>query len=234
MFKENDSKNGSWIDIKWIALICLVIQNSGLAISMRYTLFSKDGDTNEKYITSTAVLNAELMKFVISFIICFIVDAKFSFKQLNNILYQEFIVNKGDWIKLMVPSVLYTIQNSLQYFSMSMLSAPVFQVLYQMKIITTAVFSVVLLSRKLNNIQWFAIVSLSGGVALVQLSQTEEESSSEVKSNNILGLVSVLIGCLTSGFAGVYFEMVLKSTSTSIWVRNIQLSTIGLITCSVS
>jgi UDP-sugar transporter A1/2/3 len=38
----------------------------------------------------------------------------------------------------------------------------------------------------------------------------------------------VLLGCRTSGFAGVYFEMVLKSSKASIWLRNIQLSVIGL------
>lgn len=118
-----------------IALICLVIQNSGLAIMMRYTLFAKsDG---ERYITSTAVLFAELLKLIISATLCFIIDAKSNYKSFFSLLYTEFISNRGDWIKLSIPSVLYTVQNSLQYFSMTMLSAPVFQVLYQMKIITT-------------------------------------------------------------------------------------------------
>ena len=34
----------------------------------------------------------------------------------------------------MVPSVLYVVQNSLQYVAIEMLSAPVFQVMYQMKV----------------------------------------------------------------------------------------------------
>ena len=154
----------------FIALVCLVVQNSGLAIMMSFTLFAKSDE--ERYITSTAVLFAELLKLVISSSLCFLIDAKGNHRHFLSLIYTEFVINKGDWVKLSVPSVLYTVQNSLQYFSMSCLSAQVFQVLYQMKIITTAIFSVTLLSRRLSGMQWLSIVALSAGVALVQLSQT--------------------------------------------------------------
>lgn len=38
-----------------------------------------------------------------------------------------------------------------------------------------------------------------------------------------MGVVSVLIACFSSGFAGVYFEKILKESKQSVWVRNIQL-----------
>ncbi len=37
------------------------------------------------------------------------------------------------------------------------------------------------------------------------------------------GLVAVFIACISSGFAGVYFEKVVKAVATDIWIRNIQL-----------
>lgn len=38
-----------------------------------------------------------------------------------------------------------------------------------------------------------------------------------------MGLMAVLIACFSSGFAGVYFEKILKETKQSVWIRNIQL-----------
>lgn len=216
------------VDLKWIALVALVFQNSGLAIAMRYTFVAV---ASERYLPSTAVLNAEIMKLCISIVACFVLDAKMSWPAFLQLLHVDLVVHKIDWCKLTVPSVLYTLQNSLQYYSMSCLSAPVFQVLYQMKIITTAIFSVLILSRRLSAGQWGSIVALAVGVALVQLSQVESGGG---KENSIAGLLSVILGCCTSGFAGVYFEMVLKSSNVSIWMRNIQLSVIGIFFSLVS
>jgi UDP-galactose transporter len=43
----------------------------------------------------------------------------------------------------------------------------------------------------------------------------------------VLGLIAVIISCLSSGFAGVYFEMMLKGSSASVWLRNVQLGMFG-------
>jgi UDP-sugar transporter A1/2/3 len=237
--------------LQYFALVSLILQNSGQAIMMRYT-FIIATEHHERYISSTAVLLAEVFKFFISLVACYFLDSDKSFRNLSQLLYHEFVVNRTDLFKLMIPSILYTVQNSLQYFSMQCLSAPVFQVLYQMKIITTAMFSVLLLSKDLSSIQWISILFLTIGVALVQLSQTDSSSSSHgshgssgsnsnnhsgtllLTNNSIAGLVSVLCGCLTSGFAGVYFEKVLKSSKASLWLRNIQLSFIGIVMSLIS
>ena len=42
-------------------------------------------------------------------------------------------------------------------------------------------------------------------------------------AQQLIGFGAVLMSTLTSGFAGVYFEKILKTGPTSVWIRNIQL-----------
>lgn len=52
-----------------------------------------------------------------------------------------------DVMKMAVPACLYVVQNNLKYVAISNLEGPTFQLLYQLKILTTAVFSVLMLKR---------------------------------------------------------------------------------------
>lgn len=101
-----------------------------------------------------------------------------------------------------------------------------------MKILTTAVFSVVMLRKVLTKMQWFALVILLIGVATVQLQPHDTKTTTKIaqEQNPLLGLVAVCTSCVMSGFAGVYFEKILKGTTATIWLRNIQLGFIGMVT----
>jgi UDP-sugar transporter A1/2/3 len=46
-------------------------------------------------------------------------------------------------------------------------------------------------------------------------------------SERMIGLLAVAAACISSGFAGVWFEKILKESHTSLWIRNIQLSVFG-------
>lgn len=95
-----------------------------------------------------------------------------------------------------------------------------FQVTYQLKILTTAFFAVLVLKRSLKKWQWLALAILAGGVALVQLSSTEKAHSTTTshlpEQSKILGFSAALAACFISGFAGIYFEKVLKESDISV------------------
>ena len=58
--------------------------------------------------------------------------------------------------------------------------------------------------------QWMSLVLLFAGVALVQLDTTDSSKgvAAGLVQNKTIGMTSVLMACLMSGFAGIYFEKV--------------------------
>ncbi|KAL3786636.1 hypothetical protein HJC23_006832 [Cyclotella cryptica] len=110
-------------------------------------------------------------------------------------------------------ALLYTIQKNLLYLAISNLDAAVFQVTYQAKILTTALDKV-----------------------------EENASKSFQEQKRWVGVLAVLGACCTSGFGGVYFELVLKPRQDiqlegeatprpppSVWAKNVQLSSFALV-----
>lgn len=70
---------------------------------------------------------------------------------------------------LSLPAFLYVLQNNLQYTAAENLEPAIFQTLYQLKILTTALCSRILLGTRLGPRQWAALVVLACGVAIVQV-----------------------------------------------------------------
>ena len=207
---------------------------------------------SQSYSPASAVLLNEILKGLISFSVAVVrvfnsqesPYHKSLFSSTRHVCHEIF---SADSWKLSIPAVLYVIQNSLQFVAISNLPVATFQVTYQMKILTTAAFSVVLLRKSLSPTKWVALCFLALGVGIVQI-QSTSASSTPHKSVNALvgsahdaapvhihimsplkGLGAVTAACFTSGLAGVYFEMVLKGSKADLWVRNVQLSLFSLV-----
>ncbi|KAI0990453.1 hypothetical protein GJ496_001486 [Pomphorhynchus laevis] len=133
--------------------------------------------------------------------------------------------------------LLYTIQNNLLFIALSNLNAVVYQMTYQFKILTTAMFTVLLLKRKLNRRKWISLVVLMIGVCCIQLNEVTTASKLNQTTNSLTGLLCVMIANFTSGFSGVYFEKMLKSNVSSIWMQNLFLAcfsaAFGLMNCMI-
>jgi len=77
-------------------------------------------------------------------------------------------------------------------------------VTYQLKILTTALFSILLLNKHISWLQGVSLIVLTIGVACVQLSggSSTTINKSIEKQNPMFGLICVLLACFSSGFAG--------------------------------
>lgn len=111
-----------------------------------------------------------------------------------------------------------------------------------MKILTTAIFAVIILRKKLLVTQWGSLLLLVAGVAMVNLENNKQKEPSSGGSNDnvadqnrILGFSAALGACVLSGFAGIFFEKILKGADISVWMRNVQMSLLsiplGIIPC---
>ena len=215
--------------MKYMSLLTLTFQNAILGLSMRYSR-TRSGDM---FFAATAVLMAEVVKLMTCLYLVYRAptEGQNNFKKITALLYQTIIQNKLDTLKVCVPSFIYLIQNNLLYVAAEHLDVATYQITYQLKILTTAMFAVLMLKKTLIKTQWFSLLLLILGVILVQLSDSKEVKNSDEgrEQNRLLGFGAAITACVLSGLAGIYFEKILKSTNdVSVWMRNIQLSLLAI------
>ncbi|KAG2751681.1 hypothetical protein P692DRAFT_20669799, partial [Suillus brevipes Sb2] len=194
--------------LKYVSLITLAVQNATLSIVMHYSRVSTPPPLS--YSPAAAVLLCEILKGSISFVI-----ALWRAQDTGDSHCEIF---SPDCWKLSIPAVLYVVQNSLQFIAISNLPVASFQVAYQMKILTTAAFSVVLLRKTLSSTKWLSLFFLAIGVGIVQVQTTASITGMrEIRVGSahdaaplhihimspLKGFGAVTAACFTSGLAGV-------------------------------
>ncbi|CAJ0931993.1 unnamed protein product, partial [Mesorhabditis belari] len=208
--------------LKYMSLVILIAQTTAIVLILRFTRTQKS--EGPRYLSSTAVVSAEIVKLFTCIFVLF-VNSRWRWSTFASEIYRDCFADIKETLKIAVPAVLYVVQNNLLFLALSMLDAATYQVTYQLKILTTAFFSVSMLSKKLNPLKWIALVLLTGGVALVQLPSGNATNKTETGgSDRLIGLLAVLAACFSSGFAGVYFEKILKTSNVTLWMRNLQLA----------
>ena len=200
----------------------LVVQNAGAVLLMRYTR-SIPGET--EFNTQTAVIMQEVLKGLTCVVILLATEGTVASAWAKPV----------EALKTAVPALLYLLQNNLQYVAVGYLDAASYTVSYQTKTIWSGILSMVLLNRTLGPNKWLGIVTLSIGVATVQvagMAREEEEGGGALEPEELpgglggrmFGLAVVLFAAAVSSCAGVYFEKILKGVKVSLWTRNLQLA----------
>ncbi|TGJ85042.1 hypothetical protein E0Z10_g3749 [Xylaria hypoxylon] len=166
--------------LKQISLITLTFQNSAVNLIAHYSrVMPPSGD--HRYFTSTAVFLTELVKLAISLTFAiYEVSRTLAPSTPATVLFQQIYnsVFKGDGWKLAIPATLYTLQNTLQYVAIENLDPVHYQVILQLKILTTAIFTVTILGRSLSYKKWISLVILTAGVSIVSIPSSDSKDSS--------------------------------------------------------
>lgn len=163
-----------------------------------------------RYITSTVVVLNEISKLLACFAIIWY--QKNGYAGLMDELNREIVKKPRETLLLIIPSGLYTLQTNLIYVSLSHVDATTFQITYQLKVLTTALFFVIMLHKRLHVMQWISLVLLTVGITLVQPPDKKPQTNpGGFEQNYWFGLICLIISAFSSGFAGVYFEKLLKN-----------------------
>ena len=136
---------------------------------------------------------------------------------------------------MFVLAAIYGAMNILSFVALQYIGAGEFTICAQLKILTTAAFSVIILRTQLTWTKWRSLASLVLGCILVAspnfsahsaaVPEHPEHDESGGGYLQLLGYGAVLTEVILSGFASIYFEKVVKSTTevVTIWERNFQL-----------
>lgn len=130
--------------------------------------------------------------------------------------------------KMFVLALIYGAMNILSFVSLRNISAGMFTIFAQCKILTTATFSTLVLQRRYSWTKWRALIGLMLGVLLFSEPIWGDPSKRQTMqgANAFIGTSAVLIEVTLSGFASIYFEKVIKTDplQLNIWERNFQLA----------
>ena len=146
----------------WAALATFALQNGLAILLIRYSKLH-----DKPYSSQVAVLMQEgATKLPISALL-YAIECGGALKA-GKAIVEDVRERYMEWAQLAVPALLYTVQNTLLYVGMANVEAAIGQVTYQSKILWTALFSVIILGKKLNPNQWLALVVLACGILSVQ------------------------------------------------------------------
>lgn len=183
------------------------------------TTASKNAAGGYDYNVATVPLLSELLKLCVSAIA----------------LYREFIKDPAklkittDLKSVMlfpVPSLIYLAHHSITFPMLALVDPSTYQILGNLKIVTTGLASKWILGRRLSQLKWISLMLLTFGATVSQLSAGKAGS---LFTAPLMGyMLGVLNACL-SAFAGVYTEFLMKKNDDSIHWQNIQLYTFGVI-----
>jgi UDP-sugar transporter A1/2/3 len=217
--KEN-SKNR--ITMKTGILIALCLQNAG------YTLVRKYSTVTENVSSKEILFVAEIFKILLATYFT-LTDTEMSDAQGTGIAKLIWLVTHS--YRMFVLAGIYAAMNILSFVALEYIGAGEFTICAQLKILTTAGFSVVILGTHLTTTKWRALAQLVLGCILVASPNFSASQEKEASMLQLFGYGAVLTEVALSGFASIYFEKVVKSTTevVTIWERNFQLGIYSLI-----
>ncbi|EST08123.1 Nucleotide-sugar transporter [Kalmanozyma brasiliensis GHG001] len=136
-------------------------------------------------------------------------------------------------LRLIVPALIYVVQNNLYLYAASVLDPAYFQALWQMRILMSALLTCTVLKKRILPLQWLCILGIFGGVMLVKAATSAPRVSqqpSRVDAGATLSAsIALCVAALLSSTAGVFLEYIFRDRKVNLWASNVQLSCFSIL-----
>lgn len=153
-----------WVSWRgWLALAVFALQNGLSVLIIRWSKVKNP----EPYSSQVAVLAQELVGKVPVCMVLYSIECGGVLAALRSIV-DDLKQRPAEWVQLSVPALLYTIQNTCIFVGYGNVEPAIGQIVYQSKILWVALFSLLVLGKKLTSTQWLALFVLALGIVAVQ------------------------------------------------------------------
>mmetsp|Transcript_18962 Transcript_18962/g.34231 ORF Transcript_18962/g.34231 Transcript_18962/m.34231 type:complete len:363 (+) Transcript_18962:112-1200(+) len=234
--------------LKYFLLLSLLLQNTSYVLTLRYS----QGVLKESYSIEECLLLGEWLKMAVALVV---VLREHSPSDAHGCRKVWWVIRNSQ--KMLVLAIVYLLQNILSYTALRHIDAAAFTVLGQLKILTTAAFSMLVLRRRISWGKWRALIVIVCGVVLVTspslancrpettaMEEEEPEDDDDATEPMVwtltlqeslslsVGYGAMLCQVTLSGLASIYFEKTIKSQvgeQLSLWQRNFQLAMFSIV-----
>ena len=236
----------------WSALIAFQVMSGGsYSILVHLSHSSAAEAAVAPFRASVMNLSIELLKLLISAALCWATAQRQQQQQQQQMPLFVKTTSSSPWRsssnslvsswRFALPALLYFVNNNLAVHIQSHMDATSYQMMSNLKILTTCLLYKLVINKHVSRVKWLAIAMLFvAGVCytLANLTSEEEDNSADGGGRRhhndriyitYPGLALMAIYCTISGFSGVYSEVLLKGNyvATSLHVQNVYLYAYG-------
>jgi len=124
----------------------------------------------------------------------------------------NFRVNQ-DTIMYCLPALIYFLQNNIVFLALLHVDPTTYQILVNLKILTTGILSYIVLNKKLSSLQWSALFLLAIGCAISQSKSCSTQGENNMKDTSFYGIILCIIVSIMSPAAGIATEWIMKKSN---------------------
>jgi len=155
--------------------------------------------------------------------VLFMIDSIHFFVAVIMVSITGWTTRNTDWRPMLLPAILAWVKNNALFWGMLYLDPSLHQLVYQINIIFASLITPIKLSIRRR----LSIGFLFFGICIILYHR--DDALYLPQHHHVAGIILTIIGAATSAASNQAFEDIIKQEVGTTWVRQLQLSTLGVV-----